>query len=125
LEGEGKEARIVIEDAIARAGKNPKELATDGLGSYSAALEQSGSEIDHVRNVGISHRGNNSRIEAFHGMVRGGTKSRRGMKGRWKQDLEGFSSYYNFVRPHQGRANKPPNQTSKNRWLSVIRNAPP
>ncbi len=120
-----KEARVVIEEAIARAGKEPKELVTDGLGSYSAALEEVGGGIDHVRNVGISHKENNNRIEAFHGTVRGWTRSSRGMKGRGKQDLEGFSSYYNFVRPHQARGNKPPNQTSsKNCLLSVIRNEP-
>src|SRR5437867_9605618 len=47
------EASIVIREAVARAGKEPKEFVTDGLASYSAAISDIGMEVKHLKNVGI------------------------------------------------------------------------
>src|SRR5439155_18905259 len=103
-----KEATTAIREAITKAGKKPTELVTDGFPSYSAALANFQTGILHTKNVGISSKENNNRIERLHGTVRDWTKPKRGLKQRGKEDLEGFSAYYNHVRPHLARSNKPP-----------------
>jgi len=115
-------ARTVIREAIAKAGKEPKELFTDGLGSYSAALSDFRNKIKHVRNVGISNKQSNNRIERFHGTVRDWTRSKRGMKDRTKDELAGFVAYYNYLRPHESVQNLPPVRTNHaDRWLTLLR----
>lgn len=72
---------------------------------------------------------NNNRVERFHGSTRERTKVLRGFKGNLQAQaiLDGFRTYYNFIRPHNALDGKTPAQVSgidlqldTNRWLSLI-----
>jgi len=52
----------------------------------------------------------------------------RGFKGQEKVFADGFRTYYNFIRPHQGLNGMTPSQKAnlaldlnRNRWLSLLR----
>jgi len=124
-EGRGaKEALTVIKKAIRKAGKQPQKLVTDGLESYSKALnELPGNRIEHISNVGLAKQGddNNNRIERLQGTIKTWTKAKRGLKGTSETFLDAYHCYYNFIRPHMALFDKPPvNAKTDGRWLSFF-----
>ncbi|RLE87222.1 MAG: IS6 family transposase, partial [Thermoprotei archaeon] len=99
-----EEALKAIKEAIARAGKPPKKLVTDGLKSYSKALEHlKNLSIQHISNVGIAKKENNNRIERLHGTIKEWARRKRHLKNIEStiELLEAFRLYYNYIRPNQ------------------------
>ncbi|MEM3640575.1 MAG: DDE-type integrase/transposase/recombinase [Candidatus Bathyarchaeia archaeon] len=117
-----KEAFEVIKSAIERAGKQPKQLVTDGLKSYSKALEMlKDMEIKHISNVGLASPENNNRIERLHGIIKDWTKNKRGMKNRSQELIDCYRLYYNHLRPNMTLEEKTPaNKNKKAKWISLI-----
>lgn len=123
-EGRGaEEALKVIQEAIQEAGKNPQKFVTDGLQSYSKALnELQNDNIIHVSNVGLTRQeDNNNRIERLHGTIKSWTKPQRGLKGRPQELIDVHRLYYNLIRPHMALQDKTPVTTNKDgRWVSFM-----
>ncbi|MEM2144905.1 MAG: DDE-type integrase/transposase/recombinase [Candidatus Jordarchaeaceae archaeon] len=122
-EGRGaEEALEVIKSAIERTGKYPKQFVTDGLKSYSKALEMlKDIQIKHISNVGLASPENNNRIERLHGTIKDWTKNKRGMKNHSQELIDGYRLYYNHLRPNIALEEKTPaNKNKKAKWISLI-----
>jgi transposase-like protein len=123
-EGRGaKEALMVIETAIKKTGKEPRQFLTDGLQSYKKAFAELHSpNIMHISNVGLANQeNNNNRIERLHGTVKCWVKPQRGLKDNVQELIEVHRLYYNLVRPHMALQDKTPVKTDKDgRWISFL-----
>jgi transposase-like protein len=119
-----KEAFEVIKNAIEKTGKHPKQLVTDGLKSYSRALEMlKNLQIEHISNVGLASPENNNRIERLHGTIKNWTKNKRGMKNHSQELIEGYRLYYNHLRPNIALKERAPDDTNiKPKWVSLLNN---
>jgi len=105
---EAKDAVEAIKEAIRNAGKLPKTLVTDGLQSYRKALQLLGLPINHIFNAGLAKDENNNRMERLNGIMKDWIKQKRGLKGKFKEFIEGYRLYYNFMRPHTALNEKTP-----------------
>jgi len=130
------DARQVFQNAKAIANVNPEFIVTDGLLSYEKAIKKEFStwrlpQTKHVKLRTIRDtRANNNLIERYHSTFRERDKVMRGFKSRLttKQLSEGFRTYYNFIRKHQGLNGLTPSQKAnldlqleRNRWLSLLK----
>jgi len=114
------EAFTALKAAVERAGKAPRQLVTDGLPSYSAALKRLGLvDTKHTGRAGIAKVDNNNRIERLHNTVRAITRARRGVKAG--SDLIALSTYYNLIRPNLALQGRTPGQESKSQTLPFWR----
>lgn len=126
-----RDAQILMDRAKKTAGKSPKAVVMDKLGSYL--------DIDYGK--GAEHRqgspfatddDSTSRIERWHGTIKARTKVMRGLKNLESAHdfVEGFLAYYNYMRPHEALENKTPAEAAgihypyKN-WNELIRNYKP
>jgi hypothetical protein len=79
-----------------------------------------------VQRAGIRARETNNIVERLHGTLKDRTKSMRGLKAfeSTKLLLEGYSVYYNCIRPHQSLGGKTPAQVARmevpNNWKGLI-----
>lgn len=128
------ETREIFQKAKDTAKVKPEFIVTDGLQSYKDAILKEFHSwrkpvVSHVRLESIrSRRANNNEIERFHGTFRERDKVMRGFKGQEKIFVEGFRTYYNFIKQHQGLNGRTPSevvdidlQLNGNRWLSLLR----
>ena len=115
------EARRVLAEAIRRAGKNPKALVTDALGSYSTALaEMHKPSIKHLTHTALSKKRGNQRIERFHSTVRAWEKAHKRTGNGSGQQFTGYRFYYNRVRGHSA-VGHPPSEGGRNTgWMKVL-----
>jgi len=127
---EKHDARALFFRAKRIMGKEPKVLVTDGLPSYAVACEQAFPETKHIRKITLDGKvHNNNKMERLNGTIRDREKTMRGLKKRRTLILEGFQTYYNFIRPHMALDGKTPAEASgiqiegKNKWLTLIQNA--
>jgi transposase-like protein len=115
-----EEAVKIIKEAIKNAGKVPKILVTDGLKSYAKAMELLGLPVNHISNAGLTKYENNNRIERLHGTLKDWIKRRRGVKDDFKDFLEGYRIYYNYLRPNSALDQKTPAGGTGEKWVSVL-----
>ena len=124
-----REAQRLVERAAHRAGKIPKVIITDQLGSYLVGIESAfGADTRHIQSKGFEVQPNTNTIERFHGSLKARTKVMRGMKKREtaKLILDGWLIHYNYFRPHGSLGGKTPAQKAhatypyKN-WLDVVK----
>ncbi len=116
--GRSKEdAKMVIEKALERAEKPPKEIVTDGLSSYPAAISNSDLHIKHIRKPKFSDPINNNLVERLNGTVKVRVKGLRRLdNSRSSAELfNGLRIYYNNQRPHLSLGGKTPVEASKER----------
>ncbi len=114
-----KDAEEVIKQAIRNTGKYPSSIVTDGLSSYSKAMQILGIPAEHIGNVGLSKYENNNRVERLHGTVKDWSKRKRGLKNKFDQFIEEYRAYYNFIRPNNALKDKPPVKT-EGKWLKAL-----
>jgi len=109
-----REALRVLETAIERAGIKPTEFVTDGLSSYSKAVEILKIKR-HVRNVKFSGKTNNNVIESLHSTLKPRIKAARrmGSKKSAREFAEAISIYYNFIRPHLTLRDRTPSKKAE------------
>jgi transposase-like protein len=122
-EGRGaKEALMIIRKAIEEAGKYPRKFISDGLPSYSKALNELGnSQIEHISNVGLTRKkDNNNRIERLHGTIKSWVRTQRGMKDRCQEHIDIRRLYYNQIRPHMSLQDRSPAKSKDVRWLHFL-----
>jgi len=130
-----QDAQTFLKKGLETAKKRPLEIVTDGLSSYTKAVENE-CEIG-PENQGLIHiQGpltgplNNNKVERFHGTLKGRVKTMYHLHNEVsaKTFAKGFAAYYNFIRPHVALNGNTPAQAAnvtpdKNTWLSLILNA--
>lgn len=112
------EALRVLDAAVSRIGGPPKELVTDGLGSYTKAVRVSRYKIKHIRYVKFKDQVNNNQVESLNGTVRAWTKVKRGLKGNAQDFLEGRRIWYNSMRPNSTIGRSPSGLDA--RWVDLV-----
>lgn len=88
--------------------------------------------VQHIRKPRFTDLANNNIGERLNGTVREREKVMRGMKGDETAEelMEGFRTYYNFIRPHMSLDGQTPAEKAEidlnlegNKWLDLIRKA--
>ncbi len=123
------DARTLFSRAKYLMGKQPKNLITDGLMTYSAACEGVFSQTQHTRHIRLQSDMNNNKMERMNGEVRDREKVMRGLKKVDTPILKGYQIFHNYIRPHEGLEGKTPSEAcgikieGNNKWLTLIQNA--
>lgn len=106
-----RDARSVMREARALAGKTPAEIVTDGLPAYQNAVAGQLRGATHTREIHISKPQrfpHNNKVERLNGTVRGRQHPARGLKKPEGPITAGQQAYYNFVRPHMALNGRTP-----------------
>ena len=84
----------------------------------------------HVADACINNKKHNNNIqERFNGTIRSLLRPRHGIKKKTTPLIEGFITYYNFIRPHSSLKGRTPARMSGivinevNEWETLIANA--
>jgi len=59
-------------------------------------------------------------MERLNGIVKDWIKQKRGLKGKFKEFIEGYRLYYNFMRPHTALNEKTPAGTKEKLTKTLI-----
>lgn len=100
-----KDIQSVLEKATAKTGKIPSLVLSDGWKGYEDAIELAyGSESKHIISRPFEDKAiSTNLIERWNGTLKDRLKPMRGMDRNENVQLvlDGFTFYYNFLRPHQ------------------------
>jgi len=111
------------------AGKEPKTLITDALGSSKMAAEFEFPHATHIREIALRGRVHNNKMERMNGEIRDREKVMRGLKRTDTPILKGCQIYHNFIRPHEALNGDTPADRAgirvkgENKWITLIQNA--
>jgi putative transposase len=123
------DVRALFSKAKYLMGKQPKNLVTDGLMTYSAGCMEVFSQAQHTRHIRLQGDMNNNKMERFNGEIRDREKTMRGLKTKDTAILLGAQIFHNYIRSHEGLGGKTPSEAcgitveGKNKWLTLIQNA--
>ena len=129
------DARGLFHKSAEIAGKNPSLLITDGLRSYQQAwrreytTNQGHDGTIHVRDIRVTGRIHNNKMERLNGEIRDREKTFRGLKSVDSPILTGYQIFHNFIRPHEALGGQTPADRvgievqGDNKWLTIIQNA--
>ena len=131
-----KDAQILMEKAHKKAGKYPKEVITDKLGSYNDGISlglQGYSEHIQGSPFNVRESGEStSQIERFHGTIKDRTKVMRSFRNMdtLNQFMDGYLVFYNYFKPHESLGGKTPAEASKidysiKHWKDLIQKPVP
>lgn len=126
---EGHDARTLFSRSAYLAGKRPKTLVTDGLGSYGRAMSEIFPEVNHVREITLKGQIHNNKMERLNGEIRDREKTMRGLKIDETPILKGYQIFHNYIRGHEALEGRTPSEAcgikveGKNKWLTLIQNA--
>jgi transposase-like protein len=131
-----EDAREVLRKAKETAIAKPQFVITDGLLAYGKAIRKEFkayknrvNDLKHIRLETVRRHPNNNLIERYHSTFRERDKVMRGFKTKHtaQQLSEGFRTYYNFIKQHQGLNGKTPSEVADidlnlngNRWLGLL-----
>ena len=117
-----------------QAGKVPRNFITDGLPAYMKSSKRIfGKDTNHIRHIhlaGKRDKDNNNKMERLNGEIRDREKVFRGLKKMETGILDGMRVYYNYTKKHGALEGKTPAEVSlievdgKNKWKTIIQNAP-
>lgn len=111
-----RDAQMLMDKAIKKAGKEPKVVITDKLGSYLDV--RYGNDAEHriggpfkIKSSGES----TSQIERFHGTIKDRTKVMRSFRDfeTLLQFMDGYLTYYNYFKPNEALNGKTPAEAAK------------
>jgi len=110
-----KDAQILMDRAFKTAGKHPKTILTDQLGSY--LYLDYGKDTEHVQGGPFKDKPSGestSTIERWHGTVKARTKVMRDLKNLETaiDFVAGFLAFYNYLRPHESLNDSTPAKTA-------------
>ena len=111
-----RDAQILMDRAIKRAGKNPKVVITDKLGSYLDVRYGGDAEHRQGSPFRIKSSGESTaQIERFHGTIKDRTKVMRSFRDfeTLLQFMDGYLTYYNFFKPNEALKGKTPAEAAK------------
>jgi transposase-like protein len=128
------DARALMKKGLEKSKNEPLEIVTDGLPSYSTAVEegyktrQKNRPLIHLQ--GPLTESLNNKMERLFGTVKGRLKTmcRFNNEESAKRFADGFAAYYNLMKPHRSLKGKTPAQAAgltpdKSGWLDVIAKA--
>lgn len=100
-----EEASALLRKALTTSKEQPLEVVTDGLESYSNAIKKelgTDPEKPVIHLQGSLTKALNNKMERLNGTIKSRTKSMAGMydEGTTMRFVDGFSIYYNYMRPH-------------------------
>ncbi len=110
-------------------GKEPTTIITDALPSYVMASNLDFPHATHVREIALSGRIHNNKMERMNGEVRDREKTMRGLKREDTPILKGHQLFHNYIRPHEGLGGRTPSEMAgirvegENKWVTLIQNA--
>jgi putative transposase len=128
-ERRGKEdAQSLISRGLERSQNKPSELVTDGLPSYKAALDRISAKGDPLVHLqGPLTESLNNRMERLWGTLKARAKTMCTFRSEEsaRRFIEGFATYYNFIKPHRSLNGKTPAEASgisrrKLNWMDLI-----
>lgn len=117
------------------AEKNPRILITDGLATYHEGYlkefytHKLETRTEHIKDIRVSGRIHNNKMERLNGEVRDREKVMRSLKKEDTPILTGYQIYHNYIRPHMALEGKTPAELcgiqveGKDKWLTLIQNA--
>jgi putative transposase len=111
-----RDAQMLIDRAIKRAGKEPKVVVTDKLASYLDV--RYGKDAEHIQGSPFRIKAtgeSTSQIERFHGTIKERTKVMRAFRDIFTlhQFMDGYLVYYNFFKPNEALNGKTPAEVAK------------
>jgi putative transposase len=111
-----RDAQMLMDRAIKRAGKTPKVVITDKLASYLDV--DYGKDTEHRQGSPfrvLSSGESTSQIERFHGTIKDRTKVMRAFRDMetLHQFMDGYLVYYNFFKPSEALNGKTPAEVAK------------
>jgi len=126
-----EDAKRLVQDAVKRAGKPPKEIVTDKMKAYPDAIFTAlGGYTEHVQGSPFKVRASEestSRVERFHETLKERTKVMKAFRDidTLMEFAKGFLTYYNFLKPHEALKGKTPAEKAKLRydvktWADVV-----
>ncbi len=124
-----RDAQILYDRAIKKAGKEPAKVLTDKLASY---LDVSyGKDTEHIQSTPFAVEDDTQMIERFHSTLKQRTKVMRGLKNLESaiEFIDGWLVHYNYLRPHTSLNDKTPAEAAgvdfpyKN-WADITRHKP-
>jgi len=125
-----RDAQILIDRAIKTAGKAPQMVVTDKLASYLDV--RYGKNAEHRQGSPFDLEDSTSRIERFHGTLKGRTKVMRGLKNLESaiEFTKGWLVHYNYLRPHEALDDRTPASVAGvaypyRNWADIIRKHKP
>ena len=130
---DAREARKVLRKELANAASGPKEVRTDRLKSYIAAVDDVfGADAKHIQTDGIRAEIDNNLSERLQGTFRAREKTLRGLDSRESGQLylDGRVLTYNLFRDHESVGGKPPGERAKvdapfKSWIEVVETTGP
>ena len=106
-----RDAQMLMDRAIQKAGKPPKEVLTDKLASYLDVNYGKGAEHTQGSPFRFKETGEStSQIERFHGTIKDRTKVMRSFRNleTLRQFMDGYLVYYNYFKPNEALEGKTP-----------------
>jgi transposase-like protein len=122
----------IFKKGVDQSKVRPSAVFVDGSHVYKSAFNKvfytmrKDTRVEFVQRVGIRARETNNIVERLHCTLKDRTRCMRGLKSyeSTKVLLEGWSVYYNCVRPHQSLGGKTPAQAARmnvpNNWKGLI-----
>lgn len=123
-----RDAQILMDRAIKRAGKSPKVVVTDKLASYLDVDYGKGEHRQGGPFKVLASGDSTAQIERFHGTIKDRTKVMRAFRDleTLHMFMDGYLTYYNYFKPNEALNGKTPAEaagldyTVKN-WKDLVR----
>jgi len=124
-----KDAQILIEKAIERAGKSPRVILTDKLRAYVDGIDLASLGLtEHRQSTPFVVADSTNMIERFHGILKQRTDAMHHFQDIDTARLltEGWLIHYNFFKEHESLGNVSPAQHMKvtlpfSNWETIVR----
>ena len=129
------DVRPLLQSGMRATGKKPKTFITDGAANFHEAYKKefwtlnAGARTEHVREIRLSGRVHNNKMERLNGEIRDREKVMRSIKRADTPILAGYQLFHNYIRPHEALNGKTPSEVAgieikgKDKWLTIIQNA--
>lgn len=111
-----RDAQLLIDRAIKKAGHPPREVVTDKLASYLDIDYGKGAEHIQGSPFKIKASGESTaELERFHGTIKDRTKVMRSFRNleTLHQFMDGYLVYYNYFKPNEALDGKTPAEAAK------------
>ncbi len=122
-----------LHQTLEQTGKRPTNFITDGLPAYEKSSKRVfGKETRHIKHIhltGKRSRDNNNKMERLNGTIRDREVAFRGLKNDDTNLIDGFRTFYNCTKKHEGLGGKTPAEEAlilidgPNKWKTIIQNA--